>query len=715
MKDSTRRDRVSGRKGIPLAFAPWIAYWTLSGMGYWTAAHASGLALAGALVAYRIVVSRPKLMEAVSVVFFASALASTLLQSQLFVVWGSLLGYGTLAAMAFGSVIARSPFIAQYIRDDWPSEYWGNSVFLATNSLISGIWGSVFLSAGALHLPVLALSGVPRLLATHGLVIFGIVASVLLSRWFPRWAISRRTLKVRYRYGGTWSAPSMAVRRNGGRGYDVIIVGSGIGGLTCGALLATRGVKVLVLEQHAVVGGFCHSFVRGHRRYRFDAAVHDISGLGPRGPVRYLLRRLGIEDRLEFLRMDHEYILPDVRLRIPRDPLAFQAALGQRFPQEAEKISAFFREVEAIYREIYQDVELTGGVPRPPEDVDALLEYPKTHPHHVRWLDKSYQEMLDAYFTDENLKRFFSVLTGYIGGPASHVPAALTAIIFGGYYLDGGYYPKGGSQVFADALAQVIIEHGGAVRTSALVKRILVEGKKVTGVELARGEIVGAPIVVSNADLKQTFLGLLGSEQLDSAFTRYISGLRMSTTAVSVFLGIDFAPDLAPLTFYLSDPPLYLAVPSLVDPSLAPADHHVLSLGTLVPSSRARYLFERPGYRKSPEYKAWKAAMAEALIGQAEKILPGLTSHVVIKDAATALTFERYALASEGAIYGIDQSPDQMGEYRPHFKTPIRGLYLAGASTFPGAGIEAVVISGVIAADDICPAGLAAVPSREAA
>lgn len=517
------------------------------------------------------------------------------------------------------------------------------------------------------------------------------------------------------RHGGTWRARSIPAGGNGGRGYDVIIVGSGIGGLTSGALLARRGVKVLVLEQHAVVGGFCHSFVRGRRRYRFDAAVHDISGLGPRGPVRHLLRTLGIEDPLECLRMDHEYVLPDFRLRIPRDPRAFQAVLSRRFPRETENIAAFFREVEAVYGEIYRDVELTGGVPRPPQDVDALLAYPRTHPHHMRWFDKSYQAMLDTYFADAELKRFLSVLTGYIGGPASHVPAPLTAIVFGGYYLDGGYYPRGGSQVFADALARVIAEHGGAVRTGALVTRILVEGERVTGVELARGGKVSAPIVVSNADLKQTFLRLVGAERLDPAFTRYVSGLRMSATAVSVFLGIDFTPDLAPLAFYLADPSVYVAVPSLVDPSLAPPGHHVVTLITLVPSSRARHLFERPGYRKTPEYKAWKAAMAETLVRQAGRILPGLSAHVVLRDAATALTFERYARASEGAIYGIDQSPDQTGEDRPHFKTPIQGLYLAGASTFPGAGIEAVVISGVIPADDICPERRAAVPSREAA
>lgn len=141
MTGSPRRDRLSGRRGIPLAFTPWVAYWTLSGMGYSTAVRASGLGL----------------------------------------------------AMALGSVTARSPFIAQYVRDDWPSGYREQPVFYATSAVISALWGGVFLIAGVLHLPPLGLSRVAILLAAQGLALLGIVASLLLSRRFPRWALARRT------------------------------------------------------------------------------------------------------------------------------------------------------------------------------------------------------------------------------------------------------------------------------------------------------------------------------------------------------------------------------------------------------------------------------------------------------------------------------------------------------------------------------------------
>jgi all-trans-retinol 13,14-reductase len=103
--------------------------------------------------------------------------------------------------------------------------------------------------------------------------------------------------------------------------------------------------------------------------------------------------------------------------------------------------------------------------------------------------------------------------------------------------------------------------------------------------------------------------------------------------------------------------------------------------------------------RGTREYLEKKKEMAEALISKAEKVIPGLSKHIVVLDAATPKTFEYYTLMPEGAIYAFDQS---IGVKRPYFKTPVKGLYLASASTFPGGGIEAVVISGIICSNDIC-------------
>jgi all-trans-retinol 13,14-reductase len=135
-----------------------------------------------------------------------------------------------------------------------------------------------------------------------------------------------------------------------------------------------------------------------------------------------------------------------------------------------------------------------------------------------------------------------------------------------------------------------------------------------------------------------------------------------------------------------------MVINSNADPSLAPRGKASVTLITLA------------NYRDFPErgtkeYLQKKRELAEALIKKAEKLIPNLSKHIIAQDAATPRTFERYTSMPEGAIYAFDQS---MGVKRPYFKTPIKGLYLVGASTFPGGGIEAVVISGMICANDIC-------------
>lgn len=109
------------------------------------------------------------------------------------------------------------------------------------------------------------------------------------------------------------------------------------------------------------------------------------------------------------------------------------------------------------------------------------------------------------------------------------------------------------------------------------------------------------------------------------------------------------------------------------------------------------------------EYSQKKKEFAEMLINKAEKVIPDLRKHIIIQDAATPKTFERYTSMPEGALYAFDQS---IGVKRPYFKTPIKGLYLASASTFPGGGIEAVVMSGIICVNDICNGEIKAPPKN---
>jgi len=166
----------------------------------------------------------------------------------------------------------------------------------------------------------------------------------------------------------------------------------------------------------------------------------------------------------------------------------------------------------------------------------------------------------------------------------------------------------------------------------------------------------------------------------------------MSPSAFMVFLGVDMDLSSYPTLIIDLNEELHITINSNADPALAPKGKASITIAT----SANYHDFPERGTK---EYFEKKRALAEELIKRAERVIPGLSRHIIIQDAATPKTFERYTLIPEGAIYSFNQSIETK---RPYFKTPIKGLYLVGASTFPGGGIEATVISGIICANDIC-------------
>ncbi len=687
---------------IFLGFTPWIAYWVLGGAGLRPAGLAVGLAAALALCARDLRRGGLKSMEIAALAFFGANAAAAALGSALLRVHDAVLAPGTLALMAWLTLAAGAPFTAQYAREDWPREYWEAPLFKTINAILTGLWGAVFTLNAALGAASLAWPAARVwlvLVVPQIAIAAGVVASILVPRWYPRrWAA--RELAARDPY--PWPAPAFAAaRRRDAFHHDAIVVGAGIGGLTAGALLAERGLGVLVVEQHYLAGGFCTSWPRivrrGERRLRyvFDAGVHDVSGLGPRGPVRHLLRRLDLEDRLDWRRVTHEYILPGLRLKVPSRAEDLVTALSERFPAERASLAAFFAEMEAVYRELYADAHTTGGVPCPPRTVDAMLAWPGAHPHAFRWMNRPLGAMVDAHLREPRLKEFVFALSGYLSDDPTVLSAGAMAPIFG-YYFDGGHYPAGGSQTLADALVAAVETRGGVVRLRTPAARILVERGRAVGVTLASGEIHRAEAIVSNADLRRTFLTLIGPEHLPRDFARRVAGLEPSTSAFAVFLGVDYVPDVEPLTILAAEGRgLGIAIPSKLDPALAPAGHSAVTLIALTPPAEAR-----EWNRKTPGYAARKKRFGDSLIALAETALPGLSAHIVYRQDGSPATFARYAWTTGGAIYG-----PALGQWRPPAKSPIERLVLAGSGVFPGAGVEAVVISGTLAADAICPAG----------
>ncbi len=675
--------RMPGILYILVSFIPWITYWVLCGI--W-----SDL---GVIVPFIIslVLLAPQirrrdfnLIDITSLIYFSIVFIATyVLNLRVFVEKSGFLGYFALSVMALTSIAVKQPFTLQVSKRDYPEVYWRDKTFLAINNLVAGIWAVIFVVNAVTYL---LLSRPSTLIISNTLVALGTALSVILPLELPAYLVTREFRKY------DWSVKVDPKRPKNENEYDVIIVGSGIGGLTCGALHSKRGYKVLILEQHYQVGGYCSSFRR--RNFIFNTGVENVSGLWERGSVSYLLKELGLRKDELFIKNKVRFIFKGREIDVS-NLKEFTEALTDMFPHEKERIYMFFEDARKAYEECYRDAKY--GTPLPAWLIvkvygkKKLLDYPKEHPHFYDWTNKTYKEKLDEYFTSEDLKTLLCALIGYLGTKPEETVAssALTAMV--SYYIYGGYFPKGGAQRFANSLKDIIEENGGKVLTRRRVDRILIENGEVRGVKVG-DKIFKSPIVVANANAKTVLLELVGEGNLDKKFAKYIKSLKMSPSCFMVFLGVDTDLSNYPTIIEYLDEGFNIVINSNADPSLAPRGKASVTILT-----GANY-HDFPE-RGTKEYLEKKREFAERLIKKAEKVIPGLNKHIVVQDAATPKTFERYTSMPEGAIYAFDQS---IRTKRPYFKTPIKGLYLVGASTFPGGGIEAVIISGIVCANDIC-------------
>jgi phytoene dehydrogenase-like protein len=690
-----------------LGFVPLIAFWMLLGFASPGAALAIGLAASLAMTAWRWTRREVYLLELGALATFLAMAAIELAAPAFFAgaaLWLSFAGLG-LAALA--SVALKRPWTADYSRAAFPAES-ASPIFFIVNMMISGLWAALFLIDAAIL--ALKLGG----LATAAVFVFGALASIFGPTALIRLILARVVATAEdYR----WPAPRFD-RASGDDAVDVAVVGAGIGGLTAAALIADAGLKVAVYEAHVAPGGYCHTFLRKERHdgrpcvYRFDAGPHDFSGVHPGGPIGAILSRLGVADRLDWRRLDHSYRFADRIIEPPRDWRAYAAELGRQFPADAAGLTTLFEEIKAIYDDMAATGADNGGIPGLPGSVDALLAFARNHPLAVQWMDRPFDELVARHVSDPQAKRLLKALTGYVSDGRERLTCDQMVPLFG-YYFDGGYYPTGGSERLAQALVEAIEARGGTLQLKTRVERILVDDGRAVGVALAGGRRVAATAVVANADVRRTFLELVDRDALPAKFADRLAAAAPGPSAFMVHLGVDYVPDCRP-ALHLIDRDVGVEVLTQVDPSAAPAGHSTVGVTRLMTNDEARAWFPAAGgddwkaLRLSPEYEAKKRALADAMIAAAETALPGLTSHIVHRSEASPITYARYDLASDGAIYGVSRPGRLRGA-----KSPIRNLVVAGGATH-GPGVEAVAISGAQAAEALVP-GLLARPAQAAA
>jgi prolycopene isomerase len=482
--------------------------------------------------------------------------------------------------------------------------------------------------------------------------------------------------------------------------YDAIVVGAGFGGLAAAALLARSGRSVLVVERHDRVGGYGHAFRRG--RYRFDSAVHVIGGCAPAGAegglVARLLEAVGVAERTPLVPVDpvYEVRLPGAALRVPPGLEAFAELHAARFPASAAGVRGF---LDACVR-IRAESELAGEAAAEGAGAAALERLPT-----LRALRRAtLGDVLEANVADPAARAALAALWPYVGLPPSRASFLYFAAMLLSYVADGARTCRGTFQALANLLAGAIEERGGELLLRAEVRRIAVEDGRVRGVVLEHGQRIETPLVVSNADLRQTALDLVGREHFPARWLARLERLEPSISAFVVYgatsadLG---AAGLAHETFAFSgldheaayraalaaEPRwLTLTVPTLADPSLAPAGEHLYLLTTLA------------AYAPAARWRRDKALLLERMLELAEGVVPGLRAATTFCEAGTPRTLERYTRNERGALYGFALTPDQVGPGRPAAATPLPGLLLAGHWTQPGGGVYGVLASGVEAA-----------------
>jgi prolycopene isomerase len=480
--------------------------------------------------------------------------------------------------------------------------------------------------------------------------------------------------------------------------YDAIVVGAGIGGLTAGAFLARAGRRVLVLERHDRPGGYAHAFRR--RGYRFDSAVHVVGGCEPRpfegaALLHRVLAALGVRERCDFVRVDPGYRVewPGLALDAPSELEPFVEAHVERFPAEEKGIRGFVADCLAIRSEAARAEEAADPFARP-ERFPLLLRYRRATLAHV----------LSDRIADPAARAALATLWPYLGLPPSRLSFLYFASMLMSYVADGTYYCRGTFQALAEALASALVARGGELTLRSPVRRILVEAGRAAGVVLENGQRIRAPLVVSNADARQTVEELAGGEHFPARYRERLAAASASTSAFVVYAAAtrDLAREgLAHETFLYAGPdheaafaggvagePAWLSVtlPSRLDPGLAPPGEQLLVLTTLV------------DFRAAPRWREAKPALERRLLALVERRLPGLAQELRFAESATPRTFERYTRNAEGALYGFDVTPQQVGPGRLDNETPLPGLLLAGHWTRPGGGVVGVVRSGLRAA-----------------
>lgn len=470
----------------------------------------------------------------------------------------------------------------------------------------------------------------------------------------------------------------------------VIIIGSGIGGLIAGNLLAKKGHKVTIFEAHSMPGGYTAGFYR--RGYYFESGTLSFEASAS---VFKAMKDIGVFEKIDFVKQRIRFVSEDFD-GIPETYDDYKKMVCAAFPSDNEKLDRAFSDLDKI-------VGLMGDVDEPMpflysglKMLTSMLPYILSAPKQMK-LSKQYGGMTSSEFAaryfekDSKLFKLFSGL-GYPDMPAMFVGGAISGM-FADYWT-----VKGGMQSWANILAENFRKLGGDLKLNSYVDKIITEDRAAVGVS-CQNTVYEADYVISAGDYKKTLLRLLDDRSLipqalqdsigmasvsEGFFTVYL-GLNMSTEELGKYMKV-------PHVFTVNDKPGYdiynsedgeffsktsvsLYSPSMVNPKHAPQGKSSLMLQTMVPY----HWMNNWGGGDKEGYGQLKRKAMDAMIDSASRLIPGLKECIEYKDAATPLTYERFTHNTDGASSAWSWNPKKKfykNTMSVNIETPVKNLYI---------------------------------------
>jgi len=494
-----------------------------------------------------------------------------------------------------------------------------------------------------------------------------------------------------------------------------VIVGSGMAGLTAGAYLARDGCDVEVFEQADHIGGVTATLRK--EGFAWDLGPLMVESFGPGEPAAKVLAELGCADRVGMVRGFRGIAFPDYRVFRPAEylgPYWRRERLKEIFPHEADGLDRYYRFYDTMLdlMTLASQTEDAGVLRVLPLRLRMALLFNRVK----RYQSWNAQQLMDHFFSDPKLKAFFvgiladlTVLPSEfmaLGVPAFNQESAfddrVPAQVSSAGLRNTFHYVADGCSSLAEAVAGVIRDNGGRLHTSRPVSRILLEGDKVRGVELADGERKDAELVLVSGGARECFFKMIGREALPGDFAAKVDDVPLMESVFMVHLGVDMDPSPYQdgiLNYYYGTYDVeggiartrhadyhegkdgfLIYIPSFHSPSMAPAGQHAITVYTIAPN------------KIEGGWEARRQEMTDKLLHEAEKIIPGLREHARVMVSLTPVDFGQLTYMLDHHSFG--GSCPIMGRSGAPYRTPFEGLWFIGAQSELAGGVSNVVLGG---------------------